>query len=443
MIYDRPYLTLKSHAVRTYPYHESFAHLLGYTQAQPLVRFNQDQTATERAVSGLEKAFDLQLRGEPAITLVAKNAQQECLKTTLVKKEVPGKDVHLTLDASLQSLAYRIMSSYKAVGSLIVIDTKTGEILVAASYPSFDPALLNIKAKEYNQNDQQPFFFRAFQGLYPPASLVKPILGLAALEEGTITTETTLFDPGYYQLKGSKQRFHDWKKNGHGQVNLTQSIAQSCDTFFYSLGDQLGIDVMNHWLACFGFGMDFKLPIPNRTGILPSKRWKMKSLKEPWYHGESVLTAIGQGYFSATPLHLAYAAALLASKGQTPLPSLIKDQERVDRSHLFENIKHWDVIHHAMEQVIESRSGTAHRRLAGLKLPIAGKTGTAQVVSHQKSQSDHQNAFRDHSLFMAFAPKQAPKLALVVVVEHQQHATEIAGVFFSELVARNILSKDV
>jgi penicillin-binding protein 2 len=167
----------------------------------------------------------------------------------------------------------------------------------------------------------------------------------------------------------------------------------------------------------------------------------MKYLKESWYPGESVLTAIGQGYFSSTPLHLSYAASLLASKGATPLPSLILNQATEGHEDYFSAVQHWDVIHEAMDEVIKSKNGTAHRRLAKFKLPIIGKTGTAQVVSHKKAQIDVKTHL-DHSLFMAFAPKKNPAIALAVVVEHQNCATDIAGAFFNELVAQNFLSKD-
>jgi penicillin-binding protein 2 len=442
MLYDRPCLTLKSRSVRKYPYEGMFAHVLGYTQPQKMLRFNQNQPITERAITGLEKSCDDVLRGEPKIISLEKTAHQKIVDYSELKEAKPGTHLYLTLDAQLQMIAYRILESYRVEGSLVALNPQNGEILVAVSYPSFDPEILREQPTYYDKEKSLPLFFRAFHGLYPPASLVKPMLALAALEEGVINVDTTIIDPGYYQLKGHEQRFHDWKKNGHGEVNVIQAVAQSCDTFFYALGDQLGIDVMHDWFSRFGFGMDFKLPVSHKKGILPSKIWKKQHLKERWYHGESVLTAIGQGYFSTTPLHLAYACALLASKGATPLPTLFKDQLSYDHDPYLSGLTHWDVIHEAMDRVVTSKKGTAHRRLASLKLPIVGKTGTAQVVSQQKSQRNYQRNFLDHSLFMAFAPKKNPSIAIAVVVEHQQYATEIAGIFFSKLVEQNILSKD-
>ncbi|NBV27880.1 penicillin-binding protein 2 [bacterium] len=441
MVYDRPFLTLKNRSIRTYPYYNICAHIIGYTQPQKVLRFNHEHPSAERAITGIEKACDHQLRGKPKVIAVDKTARQLIVQSTELKPSEPGDDIHLTLDIQLQAIAYKILESFNVVGSIVALDPRSGEILVAVSYPSYNPELVRSQPLIYNQDSRLPLFFRALNGLYPPASLVKPILGLAALEEGLITTQTTLVDPGYYQLKGYPQRFHDWKKHGHGEVNLKKAIAQSCDTFFYSLGDQLGIDVMSDWFARFGFGKDFNLPISQKTGILPSKQWKMTYFKESWYPGESVLTAIGQGYFSSTPLHLSYAAALLASKGTTPLPSLILNQATQSHEDYFGSVQYWNVIHEAMDAVITSTHGTAHRRLAKFNLPIIGKTGTAQVVSHQKAQLDLQTHL-DHSLFMAFAPKKNPTIALAVVVEHQNCATDIAGAFFNELVAQNFLSKD-
>jgi penicillin-binding protein 2 len=196
---------------------------------------------------------------------------------------------------------------------------------------------------------------------------------------------------------------------------------------------------MSHWFSLFGLGENFELGLPHKTGIVPSRDWKLSTLKQPWYKGESIVTSIGQGYLSATPLHLAYTAALVGSKGNTPKPTLIKGAPRIPPPNELQNIQAWELIHDAMDMVISYKNGTAHKRLAHLKLPIAGKTGTAQVVSHNKSEGSLNAAYKDHSLFMAFAPKENPSFAIVVTIEHEQYATEIAGKFLKEVFSKNLL----
>ena len=439
LVYQKPYLKLKHRIIREYPFDESFAHLLGYTQPVQVMRFIDEEADNERPIMGIEKEFHSYLKGKSSKILIEKNAQQKMLGTSTADDGKKGQDLILTIDHKLQTLAYKILKNYQIAGAIVAIDTKSGEILAATSYPSFSPEKIRNDPSIYAQQNNQPMFNRAFNGLYPPASLVKPILGIAALEEALITKDTMIFDPGFFELEGSKKRYHDWKKNGHGYVNLSLSIAESCDTFFYKLGIDLGIEKMSQWFNLFGLGKNFELGLPHKTGIVPTKEWKLSALKEPWYKGESIVTAIGQGYLSATPLHLAYTAALIGSKGKTPQPTLIKGSTKILPSDKFKEITSWELIHDAMDMVISYKQGTAHKRLNYLKLPIAGKTGTAQVVSHNKSEGSLNAAHKDHSLFMAFAPKDNPSLAIVVIIEHEQYATEIAGKFLKEVFSRNLL----
>lgn len=424
-----PELQLKQRYLRSYPYGASCAHLIGYTQPERLFRHHCKEISSERAIVGLEAHYDRELKGRPSEISVQKNAQNHCIDKEKIIFAESGQNLDLTINVEWQQQAYDLLQSRDICGSIIILDTDSGEILVSVSYPSFEPEKIRYEPALYHDDIQRPLFYRAFQGLYPPASLIKPFIAIAALEEGIIQEKTQIHDPGYYQPQGSKQRFHDWKKPGHGHVNVQKAIAESCDTFFYILGDQLGIDILHDWLRCFGFGVPFDhLPLRTSPGLLPSKHWKVERLKTPWYRGDSIQAAIGQGYVSTTPLHMAYATALIASKGQTPLPQIVKGQQPVwpDFTKPLQDVQCWDLIHQSMEKVVESPQGTAHRKLSALNLDIAGKTGTAQVVSNQ-TQHRFQKKFRDHSLFMAYAPRKDPQIACVVVVENGSQAVQISG----------------
>lgn len=432
---EHPQLQIKERYLRSYPFGAACAHLIGYTQPERLFRHHKPDIRSERAIAGLEARCDQTLRGQPSKILVSKNAQNHRIHKERITPSESGQNLRLTINVSWQQKAYELLAANNLSGSIVVLDVASGEILVAASAPSFDPEKIRYEPELYHDDIQRPLFFRAFQGLYPPASLIKPFVAIAALEEGQITPQTQIDDPGYYQPAGSNQRFHDWKKKGHGKVNVQKAIAQSCDTFFYILGDSLGIDVLHDWLRSFGFGQSFEhLPLTVTSGLLPSKRWKAERLKTPWYRGDSIQTAIGQGYLSATPLHLAYATALIASKGQTPLPQILQDKAPIwpDFIEPLQQIACWDLIHKSMEQVIDSPLGTAHHKLASIKIDIAGKTGTAQVISHQ-TQHHSQKKYHDHSLFMAYGPRKHPKIACVVVIENHAGATVMAGELLTQI----------
>lgn len=428
-LFAHPELQIKERFLRSYPFGPSCAHLIGYTQPEKLFRHHRPDISAERAIAGLEARCDEQLRGQPSQFIVSKNAQNHRIDKERLSTAESGQNLHLTINALWQKDAYELLNNAGLCGSIVILNVHTGEILVAASSPSFDPEKIRYEPQLYHHDLQRPLFCRAFQGLYPPASLIKPFVAIAALEEQVIDPQTQIDDPGYYQPSGSKQRFHDWKKKGHGQVHVQKAIAQSCDTFFYILGDRIGIEVLHDWLKSFGFGQSFEhLPLTTTSGLLPSKSWKAERLKTPWYRGDSIQTAIGQGYLSATPLQLAYATALIASKGQTPLPQILQDQQPIwpDFMTRLQEVSCWELIHRSMEQVIDSPQGTAHHKIAMLGLDIAGKTGTAQVVSHQ-TKHQGEKKYHDHSLFMAYAPRKNPQIACVVVIENHTGATTIAG----------------
>ena len=273
--------------------------------------------------------------------------------------------------------------------------------------------------------------------MYPPASLLKPLIALAALEEDVITAETTIYDPGFYTIGKNSRKYKDWKSTGHGHVDVKKALRESCDTFFYDLGYKLGIDTMSVWLDKFGFGQAIdELGLPNEKGLKPSREWKLKTKKEHWYKGESLITAIGQGYLSATPVQLAYMCSFFANKGFAYKPTLFleKSSFQLPQSISISKKETWDIIQKGLVEVVNHPMGTAHRKLKKYAhLKIAGKTGTAQVVSLKNLQSQsNRKEIQDHSLFMGYAPYDAPEIVIVVVSEHQPTALLIAGDFLAQ-----------
>ncbi len=322
---------------------------------------------------------------------------------------------------------------------MVAIDPNTGEILALVSKPGYDPNLFvgGIEQEEFDtlQDDpSQPLFNRALRGQYPPGSTVKPFLGLAALNYNVINPFTDLMCPGYFYLPSNPNPYRDWRAGGHGETNMTKAIAESCDVYFYTVAMKLGIDRVHDYLTQFGLGQSPGVDLVGALpGVIPSPDWKRRTMRKPWYLGETVITGIVQGYMLATPLQLASATAALSMHGQRfaphvlhaigdPLSGVISDTTpqalpAVQQAHPGD----WDLVIKAMEGVV--KYGTA-ARIGGGKYAIAGKTGTAQVhakklgVMGEEDESDTPKELRDHALFIAFAPAEHPRIALAVLVEH-------------------------
>jgi penicillin-binding protein 2 len=398
----------------------------------------QYQAASHIGKTGVERFYEEALRGKASVERVETNALGRVLRTLESDPPSPGQDLYLTLDVRLQQVAQQALGEYS--GAVVAIDPRNGEILAFVSQPTFDPnwfidgiALEDYRALSSRQDD--PLFNRALRGQYPPGSTVKPFMALAGLEAGIRTPEQQVDCKGWYSLPGVDHRWRDWKR--HGLLDLEQAIAQSCDVYFYGLAYELGIDAIHDFLAPFGFGRRTGIDlIGERTGVLPSRQWKLRVKGEPWYHGETVITGIGQGYTLATPLQLAYATATLANRGRPIRPHLLKGSRGPKDDPTSPAIsdpaapppitlsdpQNWNPIIEAMTEVVHGRRGTA--RAIGRDAPyaIAGKTGTAQVFSLAKDQQYDAEAIaeelRDHALFIAFAPAEDPRIALVVVVEN-------------------------
>ncbi|MCX7087136.1 MAG: penicillin-binding protein 2, partial [Methylococcales bacterium] len=357
---------------------------------------------------------------------------------------IKGIDLHLTLDMYLQKIAYDALEGYN--GAAVAIAIKTGEVLALASRPGFDPnpfvnGISSNAYKDLQESEDQPLFNRAVRGQYPPGSTMKPFVALAGLELGATSFNRRMFCPGAYQLPNSPHKFRDWRKGGHGSVNMGNAITESCDVYFYSLALNLGIDRLHDFLQKFGFGEKTGIDlVSEKPGLLPSREWKRSVRKKEWFPGETVITGIGQGYTQVTPLQLARATATLANQGVVVQPFLVSRAlspgltfPAVFPSEPVLPLSSANIanITNAMINVVHSSRGTAKGLAPGLRYKMAAKTGTAQVftVKQKEKYNEHQIKFklRDHALFIAFAPADNPKIAVAVVVENGGHGGTVAG----------------
>ncbi|WP_066013330.1 penicillin-binding protein 2 [Endozoicomonas atrinae] len=450
-LFRLPGVDINAELIRQYPEGKNFAHSIGYVgriNDQDLKRLDPalySGTHTTGKI-GVERSYESVLLGKPGHQEVETNARGRVLR--VLKKDSPeaGQDLNLYLDIELQKVAIEAINGRR--GALVAMDPKTGGVLAMASNPSFDPNLFvtGIDSKTYNalnRDIERPLYNRASLGEYPPASTVKPVMGLALLANDVVKPEDKIFDKGWFQLPGSDHRFRNWKRSGHGWVDLPRAITVSNDTYFYIQAGKLGIDNLHDFADQFGFGHRTGIDIrEERPGLLPSREWKRGAYGQPWYPGETVIAIIGQGYMLATPLQLAESTALIANRGKYVQPRLVKEDIpeiqgefwggdiKIGRTPEAE-AKNWELIIKAMEDVIHSPRGTANWRIGrGLKYRMAGKTGTAQVVSIAQGEeydAEKLKEFeRDHSLFVAFAPVDDPQIAVAVILENSNGASNVA-----------------
>lgn len=425
-------------AKRFYPKGELFAHVTGYVgrinQAEEARIDKQNYAGTDYiGKSGLEKYYEDILHGEVGYENVETNARGRVLRVLERIEPKPGGDLILNLDAKVQEIAVKALDGQR--GAVVAIDPKTGGIIALVSTPSFDPNLFvnGISNTDYdllNKSLDLPLFNRALQGQYPPGSTIKPIIGLAGLEYKLMEPATVVKDPGWYQLPNDERRFRDWKKKGHGDnVNLHVAIEQSCDVYFYHLANKMGVDRLHDFAEKFGLGARTGIDLYNeKTGILPSSKWKRRVKNQVWFPGETLNVGIGQGYMLTTPLQLAVATAAIANRGLKHTPQILKSvsgEVPVKRSgERFKLTKesNWDLIFDAMEAVVHAPRGTAHSKSRNMQYKAAGKTGTAQVVGI--AQDEEYDATKiskrnwDHGLYVGFAPLEAPVIAVAVIVEN-------------------------
>jgi penicillin-binding protein 2 len=351
-------------------------------------------------------------------------------------------------------------------GAVVVIHPATGEVLALVSKPGFDPNpfVNGISHRDFaalQADPHKPLFNRALSGQYPPGSTLKPVVALAGLEEKVTTAERRMFATGYFQLPGHERRYRDWRRSGHGWVDMSRAIAVSSDVYFYDLGHKLGIDRMAPMFGAFGVGSRVGIDATGeRPGILPSREWKRSAQNLPWFPGETVITAIGQGYMLTTPLQLADIASTLANRGERVQPRLLRairesgngDPVMQPVRHLTPVIAseaHWNVIHEALIEAVHARHGTAWGSVgsnppAGYR--IAGKTGTAQVFSLAPDQEYKQHELDrrlwDHALFLAYAPADDPMVAVGVLVEHGGSGGRVAAPIARQVIDFHLSPQD-
>ncbi|OGA27703.1 MAG: penicillin-binding protein 2, partial [Betaproteobacteria bacterium RIFCSPLOWO2_12_61_14] len=466
--YRFPGVEIKARLFRDYPYGTKTAHLIGY-----IGRINQtdveqleenDLAANYRGSdyigkTGLEQSYESELHGATGVEQVEVDSGGRAVRMLSRTPPSSGNTLVLSIDAKLQEIAEQAFGNYR--GALVAIDPNNGEVLAFVSKPGYDPSLFidGIDTQswdELNNSPDHPLNNRALRGQYPPGSTVKPFMALAGLYYNTRSPDRTISDPGYFNLPGSSHQYRDWKKDGHGSVDMFKSIVISCDTYYYGLATEMGIDNISSFLSRFGFGKKTGLDLEGETsGLLPSQEWKMKRYQQKWYPGDTVSVGIGQGYNLVTPMQLAYATATLANNGVGYKPHLVREV-RSSRSHenrLIENkaafdlqiaAAHLDLVKRAMAAVTQP-GGTAAQAAAGAPYRMAGKTGTAQVVGMKQGEkydaSKLDERHRDHAWFIAFAPAEQPRIALVVLAENGGHGGSTAAPIARKVLDYYLLGK--
>lgn len=451
--------------LRQYPLGEHTAHVLGYVgriNEQELQRIDASRYSGTSHIgkNGVEKAYEDLLHGRVGMQQVEVNAKGRVLRVLESQPPIPGHDLHLFLNMRLQEEAARALGDHN--GAVVAIDPRTGGVLALVSRPSFNPNefVVGISPGNYRalqDSPDKPLYNRALRGQYPPGSTVKPFVGLNGLESGHIGYTETKYCPGFYRLPGHKHKYRDWKKWGHGQMGMDDAIIQSCDVYFYDLARTLGVDEMHRFLSQFGFGERTGIDLTGELGgLLPSREWKRKRRREPWYPGETLIMGIGQGYFLTTPVQLASATATLAARGRYIQPRVVRaiqgpatdgelqPTEPTARQIPIGSEQNWDDIVHSMIEVIEGRRGTA-RRIASKAYRIAGKTGTAQVFTVKQDQEYKEDEvakkMRDHALFIAFAPVEDPRIAVAVIVENGGHGGSVAAPIAKRVMDQYLLGR--
>ncbi|MEJ2609026.1 MAG: penicillin-binding protein 2 [Candidatus Thiodiazotropha sp.] len=459
-----PGVDVKATLLRDYPQGVKTAHLLGYVgriNQRELQRIDTSNYSGTNFIgkNGVEKSYEGMLHGNVGLQQVEVNAKGRVLRVLENQPPHPGNNLRLFLDMRLQTTALNALGEYN--GAVAAIDIKTGGILTLVSKPGFDPNLFveGISSKAYREletSPDNPLFNRAIRGQYPPGSTIKPFIGLAGLEYDVVGFHQETYCPGYYQLPGKEHKYRDWKKWGHGMVDMNKAIVESCDVYYYELARTLGIDRLHEFLSKFGFGLPTKIDLDGElSGLMPSREWKQRARREPWYPGETLIVGIGQGYFLATPLQLASATATLANQGHRIRPRVVATIERPDGTTqespiikddlLQTDPEHWEQIINAMSEVIEGAHGTA-RSIRSDDYRIAGKTGTAQVFSvKQDEEYDEKTTAkrnRDHALFIAFAPVENPRIAVAVVVENGGHGGSVAAPIARKIMDQYLLGEE-
>jgi len=442
-----PGVEVSARLVRHYPQGASYSHSVGYVG-----RINENELKKVDPVNysgthhigktGIERFYEDELHGTVGYEEVETNARGRILRVLKRTDPIAGMDIHLTIDSRLQAAAEAALAGRR--GAVVAIQPQTGDVLAMVSEPGFDPnpfvTGIGFNAyKELRDSIDRPLFNRVLRGLYPPGSTIKPMVATAGLDAGVITPSTRVYDPGFYQLPGHSHKYRNWNRSGDGSVDLEWAIMRSNDTYFYDVAHRLGINRLHDYLSRFGIGQRVSLDMfEESAGLMPSKDWKRARYNQPWYPGETLILGIGQGYMQTTPLQLAQAATLMATRGKWIRPHLAKtvgDHTPVDSNPMPDIVlrdpKFWDYSRFGMEQVMHGPRGTAGKVGATAAYRMAGKSGTAQVVAIKQGEkydrSKVQERHRDHALFIAYAPAADPQIVVAVMVENGESGSGVAA----------------
>ena len=401
--------------------------------------------------TGVEKDFDSILRGNMGYRIQERDSYGKLIRNISIEPPLKGKDLKLSIDLDLQK---KLFSDFKGrKGALVAIEPRTGLIRALISSPTYDPNLLNSindyeEVKSLFADKDSPLFNRALSGQYPPASTLKPFVGMAALEAETISWEKIIVDSGEYYVEGDDRPYKGWKEGGHGNVDMKKAIIESSDVYFYALAYDLTINNLSPFLEKFGYGKQSGLTENEAKGILPSRKWKLGYIGEAWFKGDTINMGIGQGYITATPIQIALAYATLANRGEIVKPRIIEkiggvSTEKVSNLNIsLSDNQNWKRIEEALLGVVEASNGTANN-IYDRNIRIAGKTGTAQVKSIGETEYKflrEDESLRDHALFVGYGPVEDPKLVVVAIIENGESGSTVAAPLVRKAI--NLYSKN-
>lgn len=455
--YKFPEIKIKWCRNRYYPYGSTLTHVVGYVGKinNKDIKYLKNNNLIKNYQStnnigkiGVEKYYENTLHGKIGYKEVEVNSHGKIIRKIKKKPAQSGNDIYLTIDLNLQIKIEKLLINNR--GAVIVIDPRNEEILALVSNPSYNPNLFvnGISKKDYKvllNNPNKPLMNRATQGLYPPASTIKPFIAIAALSEKIINEDSFIFDPGWWKLPNSNKIYRDWKKGGHGNLNILRAITESDDTFFYQISYDMGIKKISKWMKKFGYGTNTGIDINEESsGIMPTKKWKLKKYKKPWYHGDTISIGIGQGYWISTPIQIAKSLMTLINNGVVKNPHLLygtkiknkiipyKKKENIKLQNI--NLNFWKIAKKGMYRVANYPNGTAYKSFINTQYKAAVKSGTAQVFSY-KTYNSNQLAenLRDHKLMIAFAPYKNPKISITVILENEGTGLKIGDLVRSIL----------
>ena len=427
--------------VRSVVNKQSLAHVLGYmgySESNDVNKSSNFISGSQIGISGIEKTYHDQLSGKVGTRIEEKDVSGKFVRVLSENNAESGKDLKLSIDLDLQNFLIPFFEGQK--GALVALEPKSGLIKALISSPSYDPNIFNSSSslaeiQSIFSDDEGPLFNRATMGNYPPASTIKPILGLAALDEGIVDWNTIIQDDGEFYVEGDPRPYRGWKEDGHGKVDLEKAIVESSDVYFYSTAYDLTIKRLEPFLNKFGFGAKTNIDAEESNGLVPNEKWKLGYIGEFWFKGDSINLGIGQGYMLSTPIQISQAIAVIANRGDIIKPRLVEeiDESPTELESLGKiNLKdetNWEKIEKSMIEVINAPNGTANN-IKDTRYVIAGKTGTAQIKSYEDQEYEdiRENPFfRDHALFVGYAPIPNPELLILVIIENGESGSRVAA----------------